>query len=126
MVTRFAQAHPWVHILDPHGTAGLARRMAAAQELVPEHSNLEPCSPSIYYPAWSPELGIITEAYQVASCTAPGVLYTVSLATGCNCPDGTTKAPFGWCKHRLAVWLYVQHMEGHGVSIAQQSAQAVA
>lgn len=118
MITRFAKAHPWVHILDPQASAGLARRMQAAQELVPH---------SVTHPAWSPERGIMLGHFEVISASTPGLSYTVSLATGCNCPDGTTRAPMGWCKHRLAAWLYVQHMESHGVRIAQkESAQAVA
>lgn len=124
MQARFSAVHPWVHILDPQATAGLARRMAAAQELVREHHHLEPCSHSIYYPAWTPEEGFKIGHFEVASCTTPGVRYLVSLATGCNCPDGTTRAPFGWCKHRLACWLYVQHLGAHGIHLVQESAQA--
>ena len=43
--------------------------------------------------------------YQVWSQTNPDQFYTVNLEKGCTCPD-FTRAPFGWCKHRLAAWIY--------------------
>lgn len=41
--------------------------------------------------------------WAVESESEPGRLYTVA-PSGCDCPDGT-RAPLGYCKHRIAVWL---------------------
>lgn len=50
----------------------------------------------------------------VGSATDTQKTYQVDMY-GCDCPDGSTtgKAPWGWCKHRLATWLYdrqLRHM----------------
>lgn len=37
----------------------------------------------------------------------------------CECPDAQTKAPDGWCKHRLAVAIYRRAVE-HGQEVLQQ------
>lgn len=34
--------------------------------------------------------------------------YTVSLVDGCSCPDSIHGAPYGWCKHRLALWIAIR------------------
>jgi hypothetical protein len=116
MQERFIKSHPWVHALDAQSTAGLYRRMTAAQELAPS---------AVCYPAWSPEAGFQVGHFQVVSCSQPGVFYAVHLEHGCTCTDASTRAPFGWCKHRLAVWLYIQNMAEFGVNLPQkESAQA--
>jgi hypothetical protein len=116
MQERFAHSHPWVHALDPKSTAGLYFRMAAALEMVPNQ---------VTYPAIG-ETGPMQGYFQVASCTHPGIYYVVHLEHGCTCPDYSTKAPFGWCKHRLAVWLYLDHMEAYGLSLLGQKESAQA
>jgi len=39
---------------------------------------------------------------------AAGYLYYQTTAYRCTCPDATSNAPLGWCKHRIAVWLHSQ------------------
>ena len=47
--------------------------------------------------------------YQVESATDPAIHYRLTLNAGCTCPD-TRRAAGGWCKHRLAAWMYREHL----------------
>lgn len=40
--------------------------------------------------------------------------YTVT-DTECNCPDAVQRAPWAWCKHRLALWMHL-HSEQEAVA----------
>src|SRR5262245_29236845 len=52
--------------------------------------------------SWSDELN----AWVIGSQSNSRGWYTVSLvARTCTCPDQPTRAPRGWCKHRLSVVL---------------------
>lgn len=37
--------------------------------------------------------------------------YSVSVSLGCTCPDAGHRAPMGWCKHRLAVWILESNLK---------------
>ncbi len=44
------------------------------------------------------------DAWEVTPATTGGTGYIVSARLGCSCPD-FSRAPGGWCKHRIAAWL---------------------
>ena len=88
-IRRFTKEHSWVNILDEKSAAGLGRRWAKAVELYEEGS--------VHWRS----IGL----YLVNSQTDPRTEYTVCPESGCTCPDFRDRAPFGWCKHRLATWI---------------------
>lgn len=104
-VERFARQQKWVLVLDQPASVGLMKRMQRAQELVPHHVVNVGCG-----------------HYQVASATQQGIYYNVRLDAGCTCPDSMRQdgAPYGWCKHRLAAWLYGQYLRDQGCQLLDQ------
>lgn len=93
---RFQRMYSWTQVLDPAGATGLATRWERAKAFVP-HAIVS------YY-------ADRTIFYQVESARNPGEHYVVHLEKGCTCPD-EQRAPFGWCKHRLAAWQYSKWLD---------------
>jgi predicted RNA-binding Zn-ribbon protein involved in translation (DUF1610 family) len=66
----------------------------------------------------------------VKSQSRPGVGFQVSLWGGkgctraCTCEDYGKRAPWGWCKHRLAAWISSQLTEAQVNNIRRSTANA--
>ena len=89
---QFCREHKWTQILDIPSLTNLEKRFTRAQDFIPN-------SVTAYG-----ENGVAY--YQVDSATRPGEHYIVTIINGCTCPDTDHHAPFRWCKHRIAAWLY--------------------
>ena len=92
--------YPYLQALDEKSTIALYQRMARAEEL-----------PGHFYRPGSPIgiIGYIKPPFRQPDGhgkNAPDYILTID--DGCTCPDADPddgRAPFGWCKHRLALWL---------------------
>jgi hypothetical protein len=56
---------------------------------------------------------VLPEHYLVSSQSRFDLTFRVSLdgGQGCDCEDYKKRAPWGWCKHRLAAWICSQLTE---------------
>ena len=86
---KFNHDHKWTLMLDEAAARAFGLRWERAVDLL--------------------TAGAVHEAgsgiYQVTSQTDNQIRYWVSPGVSCTCPD-THRAPWGWCKHQLAVWMY--------------------
>ena len=95
--SQFCHQHRWTLLLQEKELAGFMARWERAQDLVP--NAVTACT----LDAQGHRL------YQVTSSKDHTRFYNLTLPSGCTCPDASTlggRAPWGWCKHRLAAWIY--------------------
>jgi len=96
----FAQEHTWTRMLDIGSATALYQRLDRAG-LIADDQFSEYLGPSSQ----------MTGTYSIESTTGQmktpcqPVKYIVSEHEGCTCPDAQGRAPSGWCKHRLALWI---------------------
>jgi len=91
----FLAEHQWARILDTKSANALYTRLERARAIPQEDFHM------IYTTCCQRWEG----NYRIESTTGQGVSYTVHRKNGCSCPDSQGQAPFGQCKHRLALWM---------------------
>jgi len=98
-VSIFTRHNPWFRMADADTSTAIHLRIHRALAINPRYlcQSLHPNG-----------LG----TYSIASTSSPGVIYVVNLEKGCSCPDSQNRAPMGWCKHRLALWLFLLKENG--------------
>ncbi len=89
---RFQREHRWTLLAEKYTLEALGRRWTKA--LVIPTTAIEPVS---------------DQSFLVNSSTDVDKAYLVDPG-GCTCPDSSIEsarsAPYGWCKHRIATWVY--------------------
>jgi hypothetical protein len=89
------KANPGFAMLDVASNVALNNRFLRALAVLKDRS-YQAIQPGVLY---------------IPSRSQPGQRY-IARITDCDCPDHA-KAPFGWCKHRIAAWLHKHHKEVH-------------
>ena len=103
--SQFCREHRWTLMLPEKELTGFMARWERAQEL-----------PGKFYGGGNGNWGY----YKPGQGSGPGA-YTTSLE-GCTCPDAARegRAPGGWCKHRLALWIYDRRLQRIMSGIVEQ------
>lgn len=91
---QFAREHKWLLLADGPTMGQFYARWNRAEEL-----------PGIFYGGGD---GVWDYHKEILLRGQPGA-YVVSVH-GCTCPDASNRAPNGWCKHRIRVWIIDRHL----------------
>jgi len=94
----FAHEHTWMLMSDDKTCRAIGSRWARATQLIDEES---------VKTVWTKEPGSSRTLFiMVVQSATTDDFYHVD-DDGCSCPDAAPgHSPFGWCKHRMAVWAY--------------------
>ena len=101
----FREANPWTGGAGANALEALEVRWASALDL-PGRFSLERNSGTAHY---------------IPPPDAGGPPYRLDITGGCTCPDSRYRAPRGWCKHRLALWLIRQIQRPRSVAASQRA-----
>lgn len=118
-LTQFMREHAWSQVMDERTATAFYRRWSRAGAITDESNDLRHRGGA--FPGQEPD-----GSFTVCSSRADGTSYEVWPGPNgsCDCPDSAiisnTSAPYGWCKHRLAVWIFARDRESAGLRSTEQ------